>query len=159
MSFSLSAPRGFTARRGAALVAALAILVILTILVFGLAAMVDFTVANDARGAHRQDASSLARTGLQGAVSLLESNSQKILTDELILEFETGVCVVSVRPASADSHWYQNDYLQNRPGDVLLTVRATPVPKGRNAHSLQQIYLVNAQAPYKRVVLLKDQTL
>ena len=143
-------------RRGFAILVAISVLTVLTILIFSLATVSDFTMRNNHRSKQDQQSHNLARTGLDGALQLLRKDTQTLLTSEVRFALGTGSVVIYARPTSPDDDWYESAYFSQRPGDYFLTVRALPGPKGSRFNSIEQLYLVNVQSGNERVVLLKE---
>ena len=139
-------------RRGVALIIAISVLAILTIIVTGLAASHQAASAHNTHSADRQQALSMIRFGLGCAKSLLAHNPVELAGKPKIVELERGKCVISAKIAEPANPCYSGRFIKPRPGDVIVTIQA----EGPRAASRTQEFLVNVSDTGKRVIRLAD---
>ena len=139
-------------RRGVALIIAISVLAILTIIVTGLAASLEAAAAHSAHSAGRQEALSMVRFGLNYAKSLLTRSPADLAGKPKVLETDQGKCVISAKIAQADDPCYKGRFIKPRSLDVILTIHV----EGPRAASLTQEFLVNVSETGKRVIRLAD---
>ena len=132
-------------QRGAVLMAAIAILAIMTILILGLAASQDYSyqgylISKDRIGARRA-----AQIGLDAALAQITAAlpNAPVERDVPIAE---GKCHIAIRAAAASDAAYAGNFLKPRIGDCIVTIDSADAGKTR-AVQMQQVWLVNAQAP------------
>jgi hypothetical protein len=139
-------------RRGVALIIAISVLAILTIIVTGLAASQQAASTHNTHSADRQQALSMIRFGLGCAKSLLTHNPVELAGKPKIVELEQGKCVISAKIAPADDPCYKGQFIKPRPLDVIVTIQV----EGPRVASRTQEFLVNVSDTGKRVIRLVD---
>jgi len=139
-------------RRGVALIIAISVLAILTIIVTGLAASQQAASTHNTHSADRQQALSMIRFGLGCAKSLLAHNPVELAGKPKIVELERGKCVISAKIAPADDPCYKGQFIKPRPLDVIVTIQV----EGPRVASRTQEFLVNVSDTGKRVIRLAD---
>lgn len=148
-------PKPFPSRRGVAIIIAVSVLAILTIVVFGLAASLRFAADNETAGQNRQTAVSLINTGLDYGLGLLAQNPAEILGKTRVIPFENAAVTIFCRQAVPGDACYAGKFLVLRPGDAILTIRVHHGKEPRITR-LTQEYLVNATAGQERVVRIEE---
>ena len=160
-------------RRGFALLIAISVLVILTIVVFALAASHDVALNRLALGHARHQAEELAQTALDDlaaapatAQTLPESAAAALTATDLTtatagtapVRTPEGAFYAAVRPARADEPCYAPPLLAPREGDRVAAV-CVSVPLRPGYLHLTQVYLVNTTDERARRVQLRESVL
>jgi len=161
---------GGTRKRASALLVAISVLAILTILVMGLAASLQVAIGTSARLESRQHVGRLARLGFDAAMAALAGLAQGGAEEPAWPQGSgqvqeggaKGAFAFSLKPTQPDSVFggknapvYGGDFLKHRPGDCLLTVLAS-AERGVRALGIERIYLVNASPAHPRRLLLEE---
>jgi len=145
-------------RRGVALIVAISVLAILTILFVGLAASQQQARQTQVTGDTRTQVRRIARTGLDAAEAHLgRFNQATISPPSLDLDYpvDQGICHVFTRAVSPDDPVFSSGFLVHRPGDLVIQVRAA-LSEDPRAPGIQQTYLVNLQAAHPRCVRIEE---
>jgi hypothetical protein len=138
-------------RCGAALVIALSVLAILTILVTALAASLQVAANRGASAQTRQKARQLIRLGLESARTQIAKGAPGTLPSTFATP--QGACELAVRAAAPGDATYESPLLAHRPGDYEVTVAATVRHATRNLR-IEHVYLVNTSPNAARQVRL-----
>jgi hypothetical protein len=161
---------GAARKRGSAVLVAISVLAILTILVMGLAASLQVAMGTSSRLESRQHVGRLARLGFDAAMARLAGLAQGGAEQSAWAEGSgqvqegaaKGVFAFSLKPTQPDSVFggknapvYGGNYLEHRPGDCLLTVQASAERGGRTL-GMERIYLVNGSPTHPRRLLLEE---
>ena len=141
-------------RRGVAIMIAISILAILTIIGFALAATVDFSGQENKQSALRHEVQSVAWFGLDTAKALLAKTPDEILGKSKTLTLDNGTCAIAAASAKADAPYYANSAFKLRPGDVELSLVVTLQKKKSEPLIRNYNYLVNVAPGTERVVVL-----
>jgi hypothetical protein len=131
--------------RGAVLMAAVAILAIMTILVLGLAATQDYAYQGYLVSKEKIGARRAAQNGLNAAIAQMTA-AQPTAPLERDIPLANGKCRISLRPTVASDAPYAGNFIRPRIGDCLLTIDSADAGKTR-AVQMQQVWLVNTQTP------------
>ncbi|MBN1868153.1 hypothetical protein JW916_12785 [Candidatus Sumerlaeota bacterium] len=159
ISSTLKTDRTSVRRRGVALVVAIAVLAILTILVMGLAASQSVARHHLARSDSERQARSLARTAFEAACAALASMPGGPTAEIAPRSFpaDGDSFTVGMRPATSDDDpVYAGKFLKPRPGDVAVTVTATH-KAGVYSLKITQTYLANVNPAHERRILLSEE--
>jgi hypothetical protein len=135
-------------RRGVALIIAISVLAILTIVVMGLATSFEAARVQTSHSAAREEAASIIRFGLGHAKALLAHSPGELVGKEKVVTLGGGKCVLSAKNAEPSNACYSGKFIKPRPGDVLVTIRA----EGAKALSLTEEFLVNVSGAGSRVI-------
>ena len=146
------APRA-TRARAVALVIAVSVLAILTILVMGLATAQRVTVGRAAGSHARQTALELIRLGRQSIQAQLAQGAP--VAEQVRFQAPEGDLVLSASEAAPDAPLYASSFLEHRPGDYLVTIRAT-VLLANHRLQLEHLYLLNASPSHERTLRLRQ---
>ena len=141
-------------RRGIAIMIAISILAILTMIAFGLAASVDFSGQAGRQAAIRHDLQRNAWFGLDTAKALLAKTPNEILETSKTLTLDNGSCVIAAQPAKAEDTCYSNSAFKLRPSDTIVSVSVTVQIKKDESQTKQFRYLLNIAPGTERVVPL-----
>ena len=145
-------------RRGVAIMIAISILAILTIIGFALAATVDFSGQENKQSALRHEAQSVAWFGLDTAKILLAKTPDEILGKSKTLTLDNGTCAIVAASAKADAAYYANSAFKLRPGDIelslIVTLQKTVGTKKSEPLVRNYSYLVNVAPGTERVIVL-----
>jgi len=148
--------KGASADRGVAILIAISVLAILTILVWSLAYSAGTAQQAQSAGFTRLRADHLARAGYDYAVAILGRMPGELPeAREMDLALEEGKCHIAAKPTRADDAVYSGKFLRQRPGDVLLTVTAS-VKSGAFVEKASHVYLVNVNPSHPRRLLYQE---
>jgi Tfp pilus assembly protein PilX len=142
-------------RRGVALIVAIAVSAILTVLVVGLSASHSVARQGNVASMLGHQARVLARAGLDTAMVLLAQVPAGSAVPKRTFTAEGGAYDVEIRPAGADEPAYDDQALAHRPGDAIVTVSAV-ARRGPHRRQVNQRYLVNASPDRARRVRLEN---
>lgn len=140
--------------RGVALISAIAVLGVLTILLTALAFSQQTSLGQRAQSQSRDETEGMVRFALQASQGLLLRAPGRIIDNESRFEFDAGLCVCTGRLARDGDSWYQSPWLARRQGDVHLTVRVEP---SGNLPAMTRRFLVNASPENRRIIPLSRQ--
>jgi len=141
--------------RGVAILIAISVLAILTILVMALGYSLDSSQHAQGAESAKVRGERLARAGFDYAIAML-GRIPGSLTEprEVDLALSEGECHIAARRAQAGESFY-GSFVHLRPGDVVLTVTAS-LRKGRPMLQVTQTYLVNLSPAFPRRLLCQE---
>jgi hypothetical protein len=142
--------------RGVALIMAISVVAVLTILIMGLAASQQNAAQTRSMQAERHAALASARDGYDCAIGMLK-NFVGPLTETREANYVVGRfdCRMEGRPAAPDEPIYHGAFVQFRKGDVHLTITTTT--RGvSDSFSMVQEYLVNVNPTQERRLRLSE---
>jgi hypothetical protein len=145
-------------RRGVALMIAISVLAILTIITFALAASVGFASQTGKQSAQRHALQSASWFGLDTAKTLLSKSPDELIGKTRTLTLENGVCELSGTATKAEAAYYAYGTFKLRPGDVEVSTQVTLHPGQSDTQTRTYRYLVNVAPGTERVVVLPPQT-
>ena len=140
-----------TGRRGVALLIAISVLGILTILAMGLAASQQVTRDLTANRSVRAKALRSAQLGLDIAIASIPKGLTK---GHAAAQSDTPFSW-RAQTASPDAACYATEYLAHRPGDMIVTVSGL-APTRKGSILAERQYLVNLQPGTERRVCLSE---
>ena len=144
-------------RRGMAMIVAISVLAILTIIVMGLAASQRASRQLASIQQTKQKALELIRLGLDSAMVQLKKPGGSVPPNAYkTREGEFTLTAFAIDPQEELAKTlYDGKYLQHRPGDTLLTVSAS-VLRGPRRLQMEHLYLVNAAEGRERRIRLDE---
>lgn len=140
-------------RRGVAILTAIGVLAVLTILVAALAASVDSSVRQYKVEASRSQAQSVAWFGLDTAKAMLAKNPAEILGKTRKVPLDGGECEIKAGPAQPNAPYFAaGSAIKPRPGDNEVSISVTL--SGKKPVLRHYLYLINVAPGTERVIAL-----
>jgi hypothetical protein len=145
-----------SSRRGFAVIAAIGVLVVLTILTMAFSAS-HFQAMHNCNGSHqRGSAYALARAGVDTATALLRKSPDKILGRNVVYTAKGGEYRISAVQPKPEDAVYAGGFLKPRPGDAVVAVGVKIAGLSGYSYCLDRKYLVNANAAGARRLMLSS---
>ena len=141
-------------RRGSAMVAAISILAILTILLVGLAAVQRGAMISNAKVQSAQQAHRVARLAFDAAWAAFSKIpgglAQPVPLKKYLADPDSFGLAASL--PKEDDPIYAGHFLKQRPGDILLGISAST-----RRLRIEQLYLINTNPAHLRRICLKEE--
>lgn len=142
------------AQRAVALLVAISVLAILTMLVMALAFSTETAQQMQRIAENQIRTEETARSAIGLALAVLAKMPEPI-TDrkEYTAQLADSQCSIAAAPAPETAPWYANHFIQYRPGDILIEIRVQAA-KPSQASEKAFYYLVNVVPQHPRRIAL-----
>lgn len=146
--------------RGSAIIVAISVLAILTLIIMGLAYSAGASRQNEIRTVSKDRATHLARLGFDFALATLSKAPALTGPQELKINLQADQatstsCRISERPAAPTDGIYAGKFIKPRPGDIIINIEAI-VYQGAASQKATQSYLLNVDPAHPRRLLYDE---